>query len=323
MWCTQPAAGPLVRPVRPETTERSARDKRHRLTAGVDRAWATACRLGRRLHSREAMRALLGHAAIPRAASVRDGVVHARTAFARIVAGRLQRARQWRARFAQRRLRAPASPASGLGSVALGDGVRRWTMGGAMRAGGGALLVAVGLLMLMPALMVYQTGQGNARAPLTIGDLQPVVDTRLSAALPAHADGASATAGPSTSGGLDPRATAPRTLLKPTVASRRPVRPQASPARARTSSGSRFVGGLNVSSSPPGASVALNDRRVGSTPLRLKQLPVGTYAGRVDLAGFERWSRAIQVSSGLEVAIRPALRRQRVAGEPTAVRGSR
>jgi hypothetical protein len=76
-----------------------------------------------------------------------------------------------------------------------------------------------------------------------------------------------------------------------------------SPARAA------FVGELRVSSTPPGASVFVNSRTVGSTPLTLKRLPVATYAVRVDLAGFERWSRAIQVSTGHHVRVHATLER--------------
>jgi hypothetical protein len=41
--------------------------------------------------------------------------------------------------------------------------------------------------------------------------------------------------------------------------------------------------------------VFINGNRAGTTPLVLRNLPVGSRAVRVNMAGYERWSRAIQV----------------------------
>ena len=56
-----------------------------------------------------------------------------------------------------------------------------------------------------------------------------------------------------------------------------------------------FRGSLRVTSTPAGAAVLINGLRAGTTPVVLRDLPVGSRAVRVSLEGYDRWSRAVQV----------------------------
>ncbi|HEX2460430.1 MAG TPA: PEGA domain-containing protein, partial [Vicinamibacterales bacterium] len=56
-----------------------------------------------------------------------------------------------------------------------------------------------------------------------------------------------------------------------------------------------FVGSISINSRPQGAVVFLNGRRVGTTPLLMPELPVGSRAVRLTLSGYSTWSRAVQV----------------------------
>jgi len=46
---------------------------------------------------------------------------------------------------------------------------------------------------------------------------------------------------------------------------------------------------------PNGASVFVNDRPVGRTPLVLNDMPTGSRVVRVELKGYRRWSSAVSV----------------------------
>lgn len=86
------------------------------------------------------------------------------------------------------------------------------------------------------------------------------------------------------------------------VAAAEPASPPTAPAP------SSFVGVLEVVSTPPGAAVAVNNRSVGKTPLVLSDFPAGTYAVRVELPGFQRWSKAILVGTGQRASVEAILR---------------
>jgi serine/threonine protein kinase len=59
-----------------------------------------------------------------------------------------------------------------------------------------------------------------------------------------------------------------------------------------------FVGSLSIESRPPGATIYLDDRRVGTTPAVLASVPVGSHVVRLELPGYQRWSAAVTVTAG-------------------------
>ncbi|MGE3843075.1 MAG: PEGA domain-containing protein [Vicinamibacterales bacterium] len=56
---------------------------------------------------------------------------------------------------------------------------------------------------------------------------------------------------------------------------------------------------LQVVSVPPGARVFLNGRAVGTTPLRVSNLPSSSHAVRVEADGYREWSGTVRLDAGL------------------------
>lgn len=93
------------------------------------------------------------------------------------------------------------------------------------------------------------------------------------------------------------RAAAGRPAVTPAAASPAPPRP----------SGHR--GTLIVRSQPIGASVFVNNRLAGTTPLVLNALPVGSRAVRLSLDGYAPWSRAVSVVTNQSTTVSAKLQR--------------
>ena len=62
-------------------------------------------------------------------------------------------------------------------------------------------------------------------------------------------------------------------------------------------------GTLIVTSQPVGASVYVNNRLAGRTPLVMKALPAGSRAVRLSLDGYAAWSRGVSVVANQSTAI--------------------
>ena len=73
-----------------------------------------------------------------------------------------------------------------------------------------------------------------------------------------------------------------------------PLTPQRSRAQHPVTA-TRFRGHLIIDSEPRGASVMINQRLVGITPLELSRFPASSYAVRVQQDGYERWSAGVLV----------------------------
>jgi hypothetical protein len=82
--------------------------------------------------------------------------------------------------------------------------------------------------------------------------------------------------------------------------------PAPSPA---ASSPSRFRGPLAIESRPPGASVFLNGKLIGKTPLMLSDVTAGSHAIRLELEGYRRWTSAIRVVAGEKNRVTASLER--------------
>jgi serine/threonine protein kinase len=68
-------------------------------------------------------------------------------------------------------------------------------------------------------------------------------------------------------------------------------------------------GSLVVESRPPGASVFLDGRRVGTTPLTLDTVKVGNYTIGLDIPGYQRWASTVKVTSGERSRVAASLER--------------
>jgi hypothetical protein len=91
------------------------------------------------------------------------------------------------------------------------------------------------------------------------------------------------------------------------VASAPPVRPGKAAAARRAS----YQGSLAFQSAPQGARVFVNGAFVGSTPLILQNLPVGSRAVRIEADGYQRWSASTRVVANQQTRISATLGRAR------------
>lgn len=80
------------------------------------------------------------------------------------------------------------------------------------------------------------------------------------------------------------------------------------PASPAGSTG-RFTGALTVVSRPPGASVYLDGRLVGTAPLSLPSVTAGSHAIRLEHDGYRRWTSAIRIVASQPNRITASLER--------------
>jgi len=79
----------------------------------------------------------------------------------------------------------------------------------------------------------------------------------------------------------------------------------ATPTRPATTQS--FVGSVLVESRPSGATVFLDGKNIGVTPLSVPDVPVGSHVVRLELAGHQRWSASTRVVSGERVRVAASL----------------
>jgi hypothetical protein len=72
-----------------------------------------------------------------------------------------------------------------------------------------------------------------------------------------------------------------------------------------------FRGSIAVQSEPPGATVFVNGLPIGSTPVLIRDLPVGSRVLRVEAPGYQRWSAAIRVTANQQTRVTARLERAR------------
>jgi PEGA domain len=112
--------------------------------------------------------------------------------------------------------------------------------------------------------------------------------------------------------GATPSTTVPRSSPPPSTREERVSTPQRpSPDRAPAPIADRlqtFVGTLSITSVPSGASVSLNGKVAGVTPLRLPRQRAGSLAVQIAQDGFERWSAAVRVPADRLTVVTARLR---------------
>jgi hypothetical protein len=92
-----------------------------------------------------------------------------------------------------------------------------------------------------------------------------------------------------------------------------PSRPAASrPApRAETSKPQSFTGSVYVDSRPRGARVLLDGKVIGTTPMRVSDIPVGSHIIKLQLDDHSDWTTSTRVVSGQETRVTGSLERIR------------
>ena len=83
---------------------------------------------------------------------------------------------------------------------------------------------------------------------------------------------------------------------------------QAAPSPAAPTSG-RVSAGLLVDSRPPGASVFVDNRLVGTTPLTLSTVSAGEHAVRLERDGYRQWTSSVHAVAGEQNRVTASLER--------------
>jgi hypothetical protein len=146
--------------------------------------------------------------------------------------------------------------------------------------------LAAPVLVLVAALAIGSLFRTNRSvAPENVAPLS-TADQTSNPVVPTTSQGIG---GPSTAAVM---ANAPRSsesLVAP------PEEPSPGRESAPATRGPRFVGSLSITSVPSGASVSINGKPAGKTPLRLPRQRAGSLAVQIAHEGFERWSAAVLV----------------------------
>jgi hypothetical protein len=87
--------------------------------------------------------------------------------------------------------------------------------------------------------------------------------------------------------------------------------PSARTRKAAVPPRASYRGSLAFRSAPQGARVFVNGAFVGSTPLVLENLPVGSRAVRIEADGYQRWSASTQVVANQQTRVSATLGRAR------------
>jgi hypothetical protein len=64
---------------------------------------------------------------------------------------------------------------------------------------------------------------------------------------------------------------------------------------------------LTIISKPAGASVFLDGRDVGKTPLSVPAVTAGSHVVRLELAGYRRWSSSVRIVAGQKERVTASL----------------
>jgi hypothetical protein len=88
-----------------------------------------------------------------------------------------------------------------------------------------------------------------------------------------------------------------RPRARDVVASRSASKPAGTAAQSNSTAAKlpRYRGSLAIESNPPGATVSVDGRVVGSAPVLLEEVPAGSCVVRVESTGYELWSAAVHV----------------------------
>jgi hypothetical protein len=89
-----------------------------------------------------------------------------------------------------------------------------------------------------------------------------------------------------------------------------PARPAPAPPRAAPPASQKpavYTGSLSVDSRPRGARVVVNGKAVGTTPLTLSDLPIGSHVVRLELDNYRVWSTSATVQAGQETRVSGSL----------------
>src|SRR5262245_42818975 len=148
------------------------------------------------------------------------------------------------------------------------------------------------------AAMMAQTSRAPESAPPSAaGPLVTAGDIELAAPSPSTSNDDHSTRQPTAEQPANP----PASIQEP-APPRKEAAPSPSRAVARSSvqasspaTNVQLAGTLSIDSRPVGASVFIDERLVGTTPLLLPDIPPGAHVVRMELAGHREWQSTVQV----------------------------
>jgi hypothetical protein len=70
-----------------------------------------------------------------------------------------------------------------------------------------------------------------------------------------------------------------------------------------------YTGSLGVASLPPGATVYVDGKEVGTTPLRVPAIDAGSHIVRIEREGYNHWTSAIRIVAGEQARVTASLER--------------
>jgi hypothetical protein len=124
------------------------------------------------------------------------------------------------------------------------------------------------------------------------------------------ATGASAPRGDTEVVEANERSESVRRLQLVTAPIERGPRPTAGPPRVPGSVATRFTGRLVINSEPSGATVLINQKPVGITPVELPSYPASSYAVWVQHDGYELWTAGVRVPADKVTRVTAHLRKE-------------
>jgi hypothetical protein len=85
--------------------------------------------------------------------------------------------------------------------------------------------------------------------------------------------------------------------LEPTVAAAA-AKHEPAPSKQQAPEPAGYFGSLYVDSRPRGATVLLDGKNIGVTPLSLDNVPIGSHVVRIEMTGKLPWSTAARITAG-------------------------
>jgi hypothetical protein len=103
-------------------------------------------------------------------------------------------------------------------------------------------------------------------------------------------------------------AEAPTRTVSAELQRSRPAAAPAPKAAAPTARGRQtYTGAIYIDSRPRGARVTINGRAVGTTPVRVPEVPVGSHVVRLQLENYRDWTTTTRVTAGQDARVTGSL----------------
>jgi hypothetical protein len=177
--------------------------------------------------------------------------------------------------------------------------------------GGAALSSGTDARVEQAAATPGPKGPGLQASPTNTSGLEftEVAEPRVVAVPPvpgSPAPVAAAPASPGASAAAAPVPVSPSPATRANAVRSTPSRARVAPPPSAAKAG-QTTGSLMVVSRPTGASVFINEKFSGTTPMLLEGLTAGDHSVRLDFAGYRRWTSSVSITSGSRSRVNASL----------------